>query len=198
MNRKTILSKWPYVITVASVFGLVGALYILLKGVIFTPDRSFTEIQSPVTRLMDPFDSFTSFEAVSKMLEEGKIEFKVVDQGWNKEDKRPPFHFVTVRFKTEHLGVSGGAVLTFFNNRLLETKFFPDEVSKYLSQLESKLGREFKKEAKIPPFTKITDSRDPEGRVHYIFVDERLEREVKLWLMHYSLHEFRTNPSKII
>jgi hypothetical protein len=113
-------------------------------------------------------------------------------------DKRPPFSIYTISLKRyQHLGQSGELRLTFFNNRLMATWFYPEDARQYLHNLEEngllipvkdfsevQFGKSVKQH--VNPFTDVLCSTDYRKKIYVSWTDSRLENESNAWIMRYS------------
>jgi hypothetical protein len=102
---------------------------------------------------------------------------------------RPPFNMHTITIKHySHLGFSGELNISFFNNRLISTTFYPADVEKYIEAVVKAEGLKFdnNQEAKLPPHTRVRFAVDHKGRKYVDWSDIRLDKEVELWIKRYS------------
>jgi hypothetical protein len=148
------------------------------------------EARDKPTELMHPLYSFSSLQKVQRDLQLRPESFDIVeDRRPLPSDTRPPFRYLVIAIKhTENLGVSGDAQLTFFNDRLMETWFFPSEMPRYQTALQNERGVAFGSytEASIAPATRVWIGKRDEGRAYVGWVDKRLQRERNDWLAQYA------------
>ena len=151
---------------------------------------SFVDVASEHTKLISGIDSYQG-------VEEAKRKFpvwEVIEQSsLGPKDKRPPFNIYKVEIKNySHLGVSGELHLGFFNNRLMETRFYPDSFDKYVELLKEKERLTFResrigsKESTIHPYTRVWTYKDYKDRSYVGWEDTRLRRECNIWIKRYS------------
>jgi hypothetical protein len=153
---------------------------------------SFVDVAPERTKLISGIDSYQS-------IEEAKNKFpvwQVIEQSsLSPKDKRPPFNIYKVSIKNySHLGISGELQVEFFNNRLMETRFLPDQFEKYVELLVQKEHLKFVvnriglQETTISPHTRVwIYANQVEPNYKYVgWVDIRLERELYLWIKRYA------------
>lgn len=115
-------------------------------------------------------------------------------------DQRPRFDILRIRIeKFSHSGETGPLELTFFNDQLARTCFYPSNISSYKRTLERTLHIEFKKkfsafeseigsfwEARIRPKTLLWICEDYKRRQYVGWEDEVLAAEMKRWVRQHS------------
>src|SRR5438094_4487733 len=102
---------------------------------------SFVDIASDRTKLIDGLQSYASVEEIKRLFPEWKV---IENSGLKPGDKRPPINIYSVAVKNySHLNCRGELRLTFFNNRLMEAWFIPDEFEKYIELLKKQEGISF-------------------------------------------------------
>jgi len=145
------------------------------------------EIRSP---LIDGFESYASAaEVMTKLSNEGH-RFTMRERGSKtSQGMRPPFHTVTLTVSNyTSLKEEGMLELYFFNDRLHEIIFYPENIDQYWNQLAS--DKETKIE--IPPYTRVEKYSEASGTLEsgvpkrIRFVDDRLQKEQSKWIMKYS------------
>lgn len=149
---------------------------------------SFVKVESERTKLIDGIESYQGIQEVKGFLAQNSIR-------WNEsEDKpspkgRPPYnvHVITLN-NYAHLGVSGELVITFFNNRLAATTFYPLDVEKYVAAVTNKelVQLKLNKEVTLPPYTRLRFAIDYKKRTYVDWSDSRLDKEMELWIKRYS------------
>lgn len=162
----------------------------------FTP-VTFVEVASERTKLIKGIESYQSIVQAKDQFSAWRV---IERSSLHPQDKRPPFTIYKVRIENySHLGVQGDLHIKFFNNRLAETRFFPQNFSKYVDHLKRMPNLEFKvnstdqdiSEGFLDPFTRIWIYKKPHleefGEKKYIgWEDTRLGREESLWIKRYS------------
>jgi len=151
---------------------------------------SFQKVEPERTKLIAGIESYQSAEEFKSSLAHSALQQDVVDEGESSSPAgRPPFKFRTLAIKKfSHLGVQGDLFVTFFNNRLMETQFYPSDAGSYITAVEKKEGLHFgeHKEIALPPHTLIRVAVDGKGKTYINWMDNRLYEEVDLWIMKYS------------
>lgn len=104
-------------------------------------------------------------------------------------DKRPPFRRTVIRvpnFK-DH-GFTGDLVLTFINNRLMETQFYPANVKDYIAAIGpvEKFALGSDNVAHIAPHTRVWLGKDIDGREYLGMSDDVLKQQANDWILRYS------------
>lgn len=167
---------------------LVGITLLLIVGCTKGFDGSFTQIESERTKLIGGLDSYSSFSEVKSKLRLSDKAVKTIENGRRSAEGRPPFKFRVVAFDYTHLDYRGRLEITFFNDRLMSTKFYPEKADQYIARLKSKLNRKFdtKRQAHLPPFTSLWLGRDVQGRKFILWEDVRLQEQVNDWIERYS------------
>lgn len=151
-------------------------------------DISYTEVKSPPTGLIDGIKSYQTEKAVIKDLGLDPTEIETIeDSSSTPDDRRPRFDIKKIEINYEHLGYDGKLQFYFFNNRLMQTMFFPKQYDKYVEKLRTKPNLRFndKRKAKIPPYTQVWLWPDRDRRL-VAWSDIRLDKEFDLWIMKYS------------
>lgn len=100
---------------------------------------------------------------------------------------RPSYRICEISINDyEHLGIKGRLSLSFFNNRLMESRFFPSDLHSYLLRLEKEnIGLRSRKQVLIGHFTEVVVGSESEG-VYVAWRDSRLVEELKLWVKRYA------------
>lgn len=151
-------------------------------------NQSFTDVPSEKTPLINNFISYSGVEEVIPDLKK-KYECHAIEDS-RKENSvmRPPFHIYTFSIsKYQHLGFSGELVIGFFNNRLMETVFYPDNYKEYIEILRNEvpnLRQNIK--ANLLPYTVITLGIDYKQHQYISWVDSRLQEQMNVWIKLYS------------
>jgi len=156
-----------------------------------TEDKtSYTKVENNPVVLIDGMKSYQSIDTVKQAIEHAGYSWEVItDVKLDEKDRRPPFSFYQVRIKGyNHLGQSGSLDLTFFNNRLEETWFYPDHVSLYLQVLKKRKNIDLIKqeEVSISLNTRVWKHEDYRGLMYIAWEDTRLRDEADKWTGRYS------------
>lgn len=150
---------------------------------------SFSDVPNTRTALIDGLVSYQSAKDVRRQL--APLSWEVVeDSHLGPTDQRPRFDVYTVSLKKfTHLGQVGELVLQFFNDRLMETRFFPDNVDAYLAALANAgvdLRQQSEAEVTVPPHTRLSTAIDYRKRRYVGWEDIRLAEEMKRWIKRYA------------
>ena len=158
-------------------------------GVLITScgSESFTEVETVRAPLIGGFESYVSREEVMAKLP-SSMQVKVVnDSSLAKTDSQPPYKLHTISLAPfEHLKHTGRLHLTFYNNRLEQCMFYPDQLDSYLRSLEQTgvelgLGRE-----EVRGNTVIWAGTDEDQNKYVGWADKRLRDQQRRWLARYD------------
>lgn len=142
------------------------------------------------TQLIEPFNSLTSPSQAENILKSGNYAFMVLENSrLNDGDKRPKFNILTWKIeKFEHLGTKGNLTISFFNEKMVSTRFYPSDVSGYIDVLSKKYDLDFKTDTttSIPPKTGLHYYKDLEDKFYIEWQDEELQEQVDEWIKNYS------------
>lgn len=150
---------------------------------------SFVKVESERTKLIDGIESYQTIDEFKGFLSRSSLQWEVSKDSQSSPKGRPPFNMYTITIKNySHLGLSGSLIVTFFNNRLLATTFYPSDFGKYIALLSKAEGITFDNnhEVKLPPQTRVRFATDHKGQNYVDWSDIRLDREVELWIKKYS------------
>ncbi len=177
------------------VYGITCILFLFALGFLlfyeeFFASISFVDVAKERTELIDGIESYQSPEELRKFFGHKVSSWEVIENDkLDKSDKRSPYHIYRVLIKDYScLGFSGELSVTFFNNRLERTCFYPLKPDKFIDALIKDKGVEFDKEqkAEIPPFTRIWVAIDYKDRKYVGWKDIRLSKEVDIWTYRYA------------
>ena len=155
---------------------------------------SFVEVASEHTKLINGIESYQSIaDALSKFPVWAVLE----NSSLSPSDERPPFNMYKVAIKNySDLDVHGELHLRFFNNRLAEVRFLPNDFDKYVDLLTKREGITFhvtpksfgSPEAALLPYTRVWIYRDTvDTKYRYVgWEDSRLAKEIAAWIKRYS------------
>ena len=117
------------------------------------------------------------------------------DSGWteklktNSDDHRPRHDFIESKGPFSDLGVTGQLELTFYNDRLMEAKFIPNEPERYFKLLSKRLGKLPEapgKQKQISPEISLSYYRDADGSVRFFWDYLPVSKEWQDWVGKYS------------
>ena len=142
------------------------------------------------TKLMPPLMSAYSPEKVQRELKLKAGDWDVLeDRRPLVSDRRPEFRMLTVsRQGFARFGASGELVMTFYNDRLMTTLFYPTDLDALRSGLASEAGIKFSSQgdARIEPTTRVWIGKAGDGRSYIGWIDLELERRQDEWLDKYG------------
>jgi len=172
--------------SVKSKFIVSFGLIVLLIAACSRP--SFTSIRSPATPLISGFQSYMPIADVESALNSRGVTWTIIeDSHLPPGDHRPPFDILTISVSHyAYLGHTGELRFQFFNNRLTNTWFFPDDPASFKAALESVMKATIRPEATVPPFTRVWTHRNFQDRVYVAWEDTRLAEEQSSWISIYS------------
>ena len=148
------------------------------------------KIENSPSSLIDEYTSYQSIKSVRKALIDSGYSWQIFeDSKLPDNDRRPPFNIFTILVKNyKSIDHSGELRLTFFNNRLMSTWFYPVDLNGYLLSLKSKKNIDLSgsDEVKFSTFTSVWKHEDFENRMYVGWVDTRLRDESNRWISKYS------------
>jgi hypothetical protein len=137
--------------------------------------------------LMEGFESYASVSEVGQALKGAGRSFQITGESRLSDDDRRPRRDV-VELEVEnfvHLGHTGRLHLSFLNDRLVSTLFFPMQMDQYLSALRSR-GVSVTETPSIDGYTTRWMHTMFDGRRYVAWADVRLEKEDEAWIRRYS------------
>jgi hypothetical protein len=139
----------------------------------------------PGAPLLDGFVSYSSQASMSGGDLQGHDLEVVKSSPCRPGDPRPCFEISVVRTDFEHLGCPGDLLLTFFEDRLYATTFYPKDFERYLRLLrESGIDLPRRSEPlELSRFTRVWAAADDSGREYVAWRDQRLFDEHARWLV---------------
>ena len=153
-------------------------------------DVSFIKVESERTKLIDRIESYQDINEFKGFLNRGSFQWELNEDSRPAPKGRPPFNMSIVIIKNfTHNGFSGELSVGFFNNRLISTTFYPyNNTEKYIKTLDETEGIKFNnsQEIRLPPHTRVRFATDHKGRKYVDWSDNRLDKEIELWIKRYS------------
>lgn len=149
---------------------------------------SFVKVETERTKLINGIQSYQSIDEFKTFLACGSFNW-VESEDKPSPKGRPPYNIHVITLKNfSDLGFTGELVVTFFNNRLMATTFYPLDAVKYVAAVEENEGVQLNgnKEAKLPPHTRVRVAVDYKKRTYVDWSDIRLDQEMELWIKKYS------------
>jgi hypothetical protein len=150
---------------------------------------SFIEVQQERTVLVGGLQSYQTISEVRSSLGPLAEKWEVLeDSGKGAKSSRPPFEvFTAVVRGYMHEGFKGELRLTFFNNRLMSTWFYPEDPASYRRVLSAAFPNLKEREStNVAPFTLISIATDHRGKRYFAWGDSRLQKEMEIWIRRYS------------
>jgi hypothetical protein len=159
--------------------------------VIFSCSFLFGCSSSGTTLLCNDFQSYETLQNVRTHLSRKNQTVK-----WNEEvqstapkDPRPPYLITYLSGPYELSGIAGHLRLTFYNDRLMEADFSPENEERYLTALRSqnsKVPGKPAEEVVLDRRTKFRFDAGPEGKLFFTWYDPKLENEWNDWVAKHS------------
>lgn len=155
-----------------------------------TYGKSFVEVRSDRTKLIDPFESYESISTVQQRLKDSGSTWAVIENNATsaKGEMRPPFHIYVIRVDNFiNFGLQGVLRLEFFNDRVMAAWFYPKNLSSYRTLVEERYPEiRTSKAIIVDQYTRIKFGVDYEGHNYISWEDSRLRDEFNLWIKRYS------------
>ena len=160
---------------------------LLLNFVAGCGSESFTEVENVRAPLFPGYESYASREEVTAKLPRD-IEKNVVEEAsLAKDNSKPPYRIYTLSLEPyKHLDQSGALFITFYNDRLLQTAFYPEKLDEYVAALKkSGMGVRFGQEL-VSGHTTVWIGTDFDNKQYVGWADKRLREQQRRWLARYS------------
>ena len=139
--------------------------------------------------LATDFYSGQSLQTAERKLDMMAGNFDVlVDRKPLPSDTRPPYRLLVISKKGARInGQPGELVMTFFNDRLMTTQFYADNLNAARSSVEAaqkvSLGGG---SAHLEPSTRVWVGKDEMGRSYIGWIDKSLQAEQDEWIRQYG------------
>ena len=149
--------------------------------------ESFTEVEKNRSALLPGFESYASRGEVTAKLP-SEAEKKVVEaKSLTKDDETPPYSTYTISVSPfTHLDQPGRLLITFYNNRLLQTAFYPDKFDDYLGALRKSGVALQSAQVLVDGNTVIWIGVDFDKNDFVGWADKRLREQQRRWLARYN------------
>jgi hypothetical protein len=150
---------------------------------------SFTDLSSEPVMLIDDLRSYARIEDVASHFKSRAVDYEVRIPPPRLLDGRPPFEVATLIVPSfTHYGLRGRLIVAFFNDRLVDARFFPTDLASYLREFSAREGLDLQPTAGVVrnKHTRIWTSTDSEGSRYVGWEDLRLVEEMMLWIKRYS------------
>lgn len=153
------------------------------------PPISFVSTNADHAILIDQIESYQTVNEFTTRLEQRSMAWNLAEDSPGPRDHRPPFHIVVLEVpEYSHLGVRGRLKVSFLNDRLYATWFYPSDIEGYVRQLESQQGLNLggRRDTTIRSHVRVWIWEDYNGETYVGWKDIRLGKEVSLWISRYS------------
>ncbi len=142
------------------------------------------------TDLLLGLTSHVSPEEAQRMLNVRQDNWRVIeDTKSSANDKRPPYHLLVVAVSNaSSYGQRGEARLSFFNDRLMQIAFYPDDVSRFLRKLKEETGVDLEKSGvhKMASGAEAVARKDLKNAYSVVVSNPDLRKEHESWIRRYS------------
>lgn len=138
--------------------------------------------------LLKPAMSTWNFEKTRRTLKYDAWE-TIEDRKPLVSDKRPPFRILIIRVPNykDH-GFTGNLVLQFYNDRLMRSQYYVDDMKRYLNVAggdeQVSLGSD--NSGHIAPHTRVWVGKEADGHEYLGMEDETLKQQMNDWVNRYS------------
>lgn len=148
--------------------------------------ESFTEIESVRTPLFPGFESYASREEVMPKLSR-EVEIKLVEESsLSTGSSTPPYRIYAISISPyPHLEQRGKLLITFYNNRLLQTAYYPENIDDYVIALRRSGVAVESGQQLIKGHTMIWIGVDFDNVPYVGWADKRLREQQRRWLANY-------------
>ena len=167
----------------------VRALALILLALLCVPGCHRKDEFRP-SKLLPPLRSGYSLRKVQAELKLKPGDWQVLeDRRPLVSDQRPEFRMLTLLHPSfTKFGTSGELVMTFYNDRLMTTLFYPDDMAALRSGLAREAGITFSAQgdARIEPTTRVWVGKSRDGRSYIGWIDLELERQQNAWIEKYE------------
>lgn len=141
-------------------------------------------------KLMPPLYSGYSMQKMQRELNLKSGDWEVLeDRRPLTSDPRPAFRILTIsRPGFTKFDASGELVMTFYNDRLMTTLFYPNDLEALRGALARQAGISFSPQgdARIGPTTRVWIGKARDGRSYIGWIDLELERQQDEWIEKYG------------
>jgi len=165
------------------------AVAVLLTAILMGchSSKSKSEVSDP-SPLQKPAMSYMNFDKAEQAF--GYTNWETLEDRLPLvSDKRPPFRYTSIQAQNvvDH-GFNGTLVLSFYNNRLMETQFYTQRMDDYLNAAASdeKVMLDNDKSGSIPPHTHVWVGKEQDGREYLGMEDMLLKQQMNDWIARYS------------
>lgn len=147
--------------------------------------EDYTNVEIQKSNLVYGLTSYMNINDVVKKLsiEPNEIIIKE-DSSSPIQDGIPPFNILTAEImNTEIEGFIGLMSVSFFNNRLMEVRFYPENTNEFIKTIK---GLSMSNQVEMKPFTNIRIDRDYQKKDYVSWIDSRLKKQFLYWIKIYT------------
>ncbi|MEN8221194.1 MAG: hypothetical protein ABFS56_33555 [Pseudomonadota bacterium] len=143
------------------------------------------KVESERSGLVLGLVSYLTFDEAKNLLHLGDQKIVVLEESKSpKQDGIPPFNIYTIKVPDIDVeGFNGALMLFFFNNRLMEVRFYPIDIDGFALSVD---GLSNSKSINIEPYTRAWLDKDYQGNSYIGWVDVRLQKQFYAWIKNYS------------
>jgi hypothetical protein len=147
--------------------------------------EDYTKVEVDRSLLVLGLSSYMSLSDVERELSIEPGVIVITDKNISpKQDGIPPFDILTAKIPdVEIKNFKGSVLMTFFNGRLMEVRFFPVDVNGFVQTID---GLPKSKEIEIRLFTKVWFGQDYQDKAYVGWLDIRLQKQFDAWIKNYS------------
>lgn len=136
--------------------------------------------------LINGIESFSPINKVEVLKNASSMEV-LEDTKLPEGDKRPPFSIYSVSIPYRHFDVAGNLHLSFLNNRLMNTWFYPSDQKADLNALKNNdIDLIIDNERKISKYVRVWKYKNFNNKLYVAWEDIRLRKELNDWIRSYS------------
>ena len=166
------------------------ALLTLFVGCDFSSDpNDYLKIKEVRTQLAFDIPSYSNFEEVKEFLNLRDDQVIVLeDNKILRTSYRPQFNVFTIKIENLSIeGYQGDLRLSFLNDRLQATWFYPEDVKNFLDLLNlDRTALESRQGVMKKPFTRMWIYKDFQDKTYVGWEDVRLTQQNMDWITRYS------------
>lgn len=141
------------------------------------------------SKLAAGLSSGQSLQTAERKLDMMAANFDIImDRTPLPSDTRPPYRLLVISKKNVRIeGQTGELVLTFFNDRLMTSQLYPDDVAAARAAVEAAQKISLAGgESRIQPSTRVWVGKDEAGRSYIGWIDKTLQAEQDAWVKQYG------------
>jgi hypothetical protein len=149
--------------------------------------ETYTEVKQPRAHLLPGFESYESLNEVrAKLPSNAEVEV-IEDNSLAKDTSKPPYRMQAISVAPyRHLERPGRLVITFYNDRLLQTAFYPDRLDEYILTLRHAGINLGYGQQLVNGNTVIWIGTDFDNKQYVAWADKRLREQQRRWLANYQ------------